>query len=86
MQAMRTPAGEAKLAQALSRHLGVPTRVEIKVHKSASETPARAAERDVAQRQAQALADFEGEPIVHAIRERFDAVVLPETVRPSKPA
>lgn len=79
---LRTRALEDKLAQALSRYFGTSVRLEIELRDAASETPARALERTEAQRRAQARTSFEADPMIGAIKQRFGASVLPETVRP----
>jgi DNA polymerase III subunit gamma/tau len=82
---LRTRALEDKLAQALSRHFGTPMRLEIELAtEGAAETPARVQERADAQQHAQARAAFEADPTVGALKERFGASVLPESVRPVK--
>jgi DNA polymerase-3 subunit gamma/tau len=82
---MRTRALEDKLAQALTRYLGIAVRLEIEVRDSAEETPARASERAQAERRAQASRDFEADPTVEAMKQRFGASVLADTVRPADP-
>ncbi|HEY2419356.1 MAG TPA: DNA polymerase III subunit gamma/tau [Steroidobacteraceae bacterium] len=82
---MRTRASEDKLAQALARHFGIAVRLEIEVRDSAAETPARLSERAQAERRAQARAAFEADATVGALKERFGASVVPDTVRPAEP-
>jgi DNA polymerase III subunit gamma/tau len=83
--ALQTRAIEDKLAQALSRHFGRPVRLEIEVRATEAETPARAIERQQAERRAQARAAFEADATVDAFRQRFGASVVAESVRPSDP-
>jgi DNA polymerase-3 subunit gamma/tau len=83
--ALQTRAIEDKLAQALSRHFGSPVRLEIEVRGTEAETPARAIERQQAERRAQARAAFEADATVDAFRQRFGASVVAESVRPSDP-
>jgi DNA polymerase III subunit gamma/tau len=83
--ALQTRALEDKLAQALSRHFGVPIRLDIEVRGAEAETPARAIERQQAERRAQARAAFEADATVDAIRQRFGASVVADSVRPSEP-
>jgi DNA polymerase-3 subunit gamma/tau len=80
---LRTKAQEEKLSQALARHFGRPIRLEIELGEAALETPARAEERAQAQRQAQAQAAFEEDDTVGALKRRFSANVLPDSVRPA---
>jgi len=83
--ALQTRAIEDKLAQALSRHFGSPVRLEIEARGSEAETPARAIERQQAERRAQARAVFEADATVDAFKQRFGASVVAESVRPSDP-
>jgi DNA polymerase-3 subunit gamma/tau len=81
---MNTQAFKDKLAQALSRHFGTAMRLEIEVRESLPETPARAAERSEAEQRDQAQMTFEADPNVGILKQRFDASVLPDSVRPIK--
>jgi DNA polymerase III subunit gamma/tau len=83
--ALRTRALEEKLAQALGRLLGAPVRLEIQLREDLPATPARARELAEIERRAQAHAAFDSDPVVAAIKERFGASVLPDTVRPVEP-
>jgi DNA polymerase III subunit gamma/tau len=82
---LHTRALEDKLAQALSRYLGSAVRLEIEVRESTPATPARSSERAEADRRAQAHAVFEADPTVAALKERFGASGLGDTVRPVEP-
>jgi DNA polymerase-3 subunit gamma/tau len=83
-QLVRTRALEDKLAQALSRFYGEPVRIEIAIAEERSETPAEAELRaSRAQREA-AREVLEQDGTVRALKERFGATVLPDTVRPLK--
>jgi DNA polymerase-3 subunit gamma/tau len=81
---LRTRTLEDKLAQALSRYFGSPTRIEIETRETIADTPARAAERTEAQQRAQAQIAFDADPVVGAFKQRFGANVLSDSVRPSK--
>ena len=83
--ALQTRAIEDKLTQALSRHFGTPVRLEIDVRGAEAETPARAIERQQAERRAQARSAFEADATVDAFRQRFGASVVADSVRPSEP-
>jgi len=83
--ALQTRAIEDKLTQALSRHFGSPVRLEIEVRGTEAETPARAIERQQAERRAQARSAFEADATVDAFRQRFGASVVADSVRPSEP-
>jgi DNA polymerase-3 subunit gamma/tau len=81
---LRTRALEEKLTQALSRHVGAPVRLEIELAASPVSTPARQQEQAEAERQSRARAAFESDPTVGALRERFGASVLADSVRPAR--
>jgi DNA polymerase-3 subunit gamma/tau len=81
-QLMRTKAQEEKLAQALSHYFGEPVRVEIEVRPVADETPALAEQRAAAEQLAAAGRSLEDDPTVQALKERFGATLVPESVRP----
>ena len=83
--ALQTRAIEDKLTQALSRHFGSPVRLQIEVRGAEAETPARAIERQQAERRAQARSAFEADATVDALRQRFGASVVADSVRPSEP-
>jgi len=84
-QLVRTAATEEKLTQALSRHFGQPVRVEFQPPGAAgAETPALLAQRASEAELAAARREFEEDPGVKGLRERFGATVLPDTVRPVK--
>jgi DNA polymerase-3 subunit gamma/tau len=82
---VRTRAQEEKLAAALSRHYGEPVRLAIEVREPLAETPAQTLERTVQQQASSALAALEADPTVRALRERFEATIVSESVRPGKP-
>jgi DNA polymerase III subunit gamma/tau len=82
----RTRAQEDKLAQALSRYFGSAMRLEIEVRESQQDTPARSSERAQAERRALARSELDADPIVEALKQRFGASVLADTVRPVEPA
>ncbi len=84
--AARTRGAEEKLAQALSRHFGLPLRLEISLAEGSAQTPARAAAAAAAARQAEARAAFEADPVVGSLKERFGAVVLPASVQAVDPS
>jgi DNA polymerase III subunit gamma/tau len=78
----RTRPTEEKLVQGLSNYLGRDMRIVFKVADGALATPARqrvAAEQDMA---ARAAADFEQDPAVKGLRERFGAEVDAASVKP----
>jgi DNA polymerase III subunit gamma/tau len=78
----RTKAREEKLAQALSRQLGEPVRVEIEVRAAEIETPAQAADRATQESVAAAHEQLLADPVVQSIQQRFGATIHPDSVRP----
>jgi DNA polymerase-3 subunit gamma/tau len=83
-QLMRTPAQEEKLAQALSRELGGPVRLEFEIIETPAETPAQAERRVSVNERESVRQALESDPTVRALRERLGATLLPESVRPNK--
>jgi DNA polymerase-3 subunit gamma/tau len=83
-QLVRTAATEEKLTQALARHFGAPVRLEFQTVAAGAETPALLARRASEAELESARRAFEADPTVKAMRDRFGASVLPETVRPLK--
>ncbi len=83
-RSLRTASLEDKLAQALSRHFGETIRLEIVMAPDSAETPAQARQRAVREQADAARQAFQSDPGVQGFRERFDAEVIPETVRPVK--
>lgn len=81
---MRTPATEDKVAQALSKYFGQPTRLEFESAATGVETPAQADQRASQEDVDAARRAFESDPGVRGLKERFGATLLPETVRPVK--
>jgi DNA polymerase III subunit gamma/tau len=79
---LRTKAQEEKLAQALSQHFGEPVRVEIDVRPVEDETPAQTEQRAAAEELAAAGRAFEQDPTVQALKDRFGATPVPESIRP----
>ena len=78
----RTRSTEEKLVQGLSKYLGRNMRIVFNVAEGTLATPARqraAAEQDKA---ARAAADFEQDPAVKGLRERFGAEVDAASVKP----
>jgi DNA polymerase-3 subunit gamma/tau len=83
-QTLRTRAQEEKLAQALSRYFGEPVRLEFEVTVANVETPAQAGQRASLEEVEAAKRALEADPGAQALRERFGATLLPDTVRPLK--
>ncbi len=83
-QLVRTRGAENKLAQALSRFYGETVRIEIVVAEGRPETPAEAVERASRAEIEAARQALEDDETVRALKERFGATVLPESVRLSR--
>jgi DNA polymerase-3 subunit gamma/tau len=79
-----TPALEEKLAQALSRHFGEPCAWNSSRPQPDALSPARADEHASLAQLAAARESLESDPGVQALRERFGATLLPDSVRPIK--
>ena len=79
-----TPAQQEKLAQALSRHFGENVRLEFESIVPDALSPARADEHASLAQLAAARESLESDPGVQALRERFGATLLPDTVRSTK--
>ncbi len=80
-QLLRTPALVERLAQALSRLLDEPVRVEVDVAPGAVETPARLESEEAARQVDAAREALEADPTVRALRDRLGATLRPDTVR-----
>jgi DNA polymerase-3 subunit gamma/tau len=83
-QLLRTRAQEEKLAQALSRYFGETIRLEFEVTVTSIETPAQAGQRASLEEVEVAKRALESDPGARALRERFGATLIPDTVRPLK--
>jgi DNA polymerase-3 subunit gamma/tau len=79
---LRAAKAEDRLRQALCDYFGRAVRLRIAVAEHAGETPAQLAGRNKAERQSAAVAAIEADATVRAFKERFDAEVLPGSVRP----
>ncbi len=81
---VRTRMQEEKLAQALSRHFGETVRLEFETAVPGAETPAQAGQRASVEEVDAARQSLEGDLGVQALRERFSATLVPDSVRPVK--
>jgi DNA polymerase-3 subunit gamma/tau len=79
-----TAALQEKLAQALSRYFGEPVRLEFETNAPEALSPARADEHASLAQLTAARESLESDPGVQALRERFGATLLADTVRPIK--
>ena len=84
-RALRTPAAEERLSQALARHFGPGIRLNIdsEDERGEADTPARRQAREADLRFQAARAALEADPTVQTLREKFGATVLPETLKPA---
>jgi DNA polymerase-3 subunit gamma/tau len=81
---VRTQGQVEKLAQALSKYFGETLRVEFEALPSGRETPAQAGQRASVEELDSARQALESDPGVQALREKFGATLLPDSVRPVK--
>jgi DNA polymerase III subunit gamma/tau len=80
-QSLHTRQQEERLSQALGRAVGAPVTIEIELG-SAGDTPARREEQARDERFEQARAALERDPKVQALRDRFGAVLQPDSIKP----
>jgi len=78
----RNPQTEELLAQGLARLLGADVQLEIEVADADMDTPARQSARAAEERVEAARVELENDATVRALKERFGATVLPDTVKP----
>jgi DNA polymerase-3 subunit gamma/tau len=71
-----------KLQDALSDFLGDRVKLNITLGQPSGETPAQTVARNVAEKQQAAEQSIEQDPVVQALKDNFDAVVVPNSVRP----
>ena len=89
-QQLRNAKSEARLKQALCEYFDKDLRLDIVVHSGASaetvnqqiETPAQSQARETGERQQQAEASIEGDSFVQAMKENFNAEIVPGSVKP----
>ncbi len=81
-EALRTRQQEGRLAEAASRVAGRGIRLEFEVTAEEVDTPARAREREQASRLEQARLALDRDPTVQALKDRFGAVVHPDSIKP----
>ena len=81
---VRTQGQVEKLAQALSKYFGETVRIEFEALQPGHETPAQAGQRASIEELDSARQSLESDPGVQALRERFGATLLPDSVRPVK--
>jgi len=81
-EALRTRAQEDRIAQAVSRLVGEAVRLDIEVSREEVDTPARKAERHEQHRLEKARQSLESDPTVQALKDRFGAVIQPDSIKP----
>jgi DNA polymerase-3 subunit gamma/tau len=81
---MATPAQQERLTQALSAHFGATIKVDFLTSGAPAETPTQARERQATQTLEQARRSLDDDPTVRALKERFGAKIIEDTVRPTK--
>jgi DNA polymerase-3 subunit gamma/tau len=80
----RTPPQVEKLAQALSKYLGGPVKLEFVEGAPIVETPTQSGERRSAEALDAARRALEEDPTVREMKARFGATLHPESVRPTE--
>ena len=81
-QQLLTPGREQKLQQALQEYCGAPVKLVIKVEQAGIETPAVQAAKATEQMQQAAVEAINSDANIQALKEHFDAKVLPGTIAP----
>ena len=76
------PSLQGKLQDALSSFLGDKVKLDISQGQAEVETPAQTSARNVAEKQLQAEQAINTDPVVQALKENFDASVVPNSVQP----
>jgi len=82
-QALQTRQQEERLLKALSALLGRELQLDFEVTEEAGETPAREREREDQARLDQARLALDSDPTVQALKDRFGAVVQPDSIKPA---
>jgi DNA polymerase-3 subunit gamma/tau len=77
-----TPQTEETLTQALVRRLGESVTLGIELADSALDTPARQSARAAEERVEAARVELESDATVRALKERFGATLLPDSIKP----
>jgi DNA polymerase-3 subunit gamma/tau len=81
-ESLRTRQQEERFRQALSRVTGSAVTLEFEVSAEPADTPARREEQAREQRLEQARLALESDPTVRVLRDRFGAVIQPESIKP----
>jgi DNA polymerase-3 subunit gamma/tau len=78
---LRNPTTEERLKQALQAHYGEPVALDITVGEPPVATPAARRSQQNQERRERAIAELEADDEVRALRDMFDARIIPETVQ-----
>ncbi|MEQ1557643.1 MAG: DNA polymerase III subunit gamma/tau [Methyloglobulus sp.] len=81
-QQLHTPTREKKLQQALQNYRGTPLKLTIKIEQAQLETPAVQFAKDQENRQQAAVDAINSDTNIQALKEHFDARVMPGTIEP----
>ena len=77
------PKAKQRLQQALGEYFNIDAQLEIKVvEKIENESPAQTAQRETQQRQQQAVESINEDSFTHALKENFNAEIIPGSVKP----
>ncbi|MDH5485659.1 MAG: DNA polymerase III subunit gamma/tau, partial [Gammaproteobacteria bacterium] len=76
------PSMHAKLQDALGDYLDEKIKLDISVGQTETETPAETIVRHETEKQQAAELSIEQDPVVQALKDNFDAVVVPNSVQP----
>lgn len=81
-ETLKSETNTRRLQQVLSQHYGEAMTVEYMVENEVVDTPAHKAKRRASQAQLKAEVAIENDRVVQSLKEHFDAVVVPGSVRP----
>jgi DNA polymerase-3 subunit gamma/tau len=71
------------LSRALSEYAGRPVKLKIEIGIPVAETPAQSVAREAEERQQAAVKSIEEDGLVRALKEKFGAEVVADSVRPN---
>jgi DNA polymerase-3 subunit gamma/tau len=78
----RTAQTEETLVQALTRRLGEAVKLDIELAETVMDTPARQSARAAEERVEAARVELENDATVRALKERFGATLVPDSIKP----
>jgi DNA polymerase-3 subunit gamma/tau len=76
---------EEKMLNALRQQLGPEMQMNLRVTRTAAETPAQRGVREQQQRQQEYQNSFMADPIVRNLQDTFQAEIVPDSIRPTGP-